>query len=275
MAAREAAEKAARADLIVFSAAPDGPFPVLVKAWIEAWLSHRGDREGMLVGLLEAAGSPGGRGRAKTSLISATAAHRGAMDYLTQVPQDLSRAIPDSLDSYTRRADQVTSLLDDILHQQATAAAACCLEQVRIPGALFGSVLPCGGVFLLLADHRGDGLQFVALVQVDQLHALVLRPASRMSFTKVRTIWPPAVISMISSASRTVSAPTTAAGLLGGLHGDDALCRRATACDIPLSACTRYSSNGVRLPMPFSPATSSVASGTTTASATTDRPSPG
>jgi hypothetical protein len=41
------------------------------------------------------------------------------MDYLTQVPQDIARAFPDSLDSYTRRADQVTSILDGILHQQA------------------------------------------------------------------------------------------------------------------------------------------------------------
>jgi hypothetical protein len=40
------------------------------------------------------------------------------MDYLTQVPQDITFAIPDSLDSYTKRADQVTSLLDDILHRQ-------------------------------------------------------------------------------------------------------------------------------------------------------------
>ena len=41
------------------------------------------------------------------------------MDYLTEMPQDISRSIPDSLDSYTERAEQVTSLLDNILHQQA------------------------------------------------------------------------------------------------------------------------------------------------------------
>ena len=42
----------------------------------------------------------------------------GAMDYLTEVPQDISRSIPDSLDSYTERADQVTGLLANILQQQ-------------------------------------------------------------------------------------------------------------------------------------------------------------
>jgi hypothetical protein len=34
------------------------------------------------------------------------------------VPQDISRSIPDSLDSYTERADQVTGLLANILQQQ-------------------------------------------------------------------------------------------------------------------------------------------------------------
>lgn len=119
IAAQEAAEKAAQADLIVFAATPVGHFPTLVKAWIESWLTRRDDREGMLVGLLESDASPGGTEEPK-HLYLRQAAHRGDMDYLTQVPQELSRSIPDSLDSYTERADQVTSLLDDILRQPAT-----------------------------------------------------------------------------------------------------------------------------------------------------------
>jgi hypothetical protein len=48
------------------------------------------------------------------------AAHRAGMDYLTQIPQSISsRSIPDSLDSYSQRADKVTSVLDGILHQKA------------------------------------------------------------------------------------------------------------------------------------------------------------
>ena len=116
-AAKDAAAKAAQADLIVFSANPEGDFPRPVKAWIETWLSQRGDREGMLVGLMDSLADPAGREGQKHHCLR-TVAHRGAMDYLTQVPQDISRSIPDSLDSYTERADQVTSLLDDILHQQ-------------------------------------------------------------------------------------------------------------------------------------------------------------
>jgi hypothetical protein len=117
VAAKEAAERAAQADLIIFSATPEGDFPLPVKAWVETWLKQRGDREGMLAGLMQPVVGAGDREGQKHHYLR-KAAHHGAMDYLTQVPQDISRSIPDSLDSYTERADQVTSLLDGILHQQ-------------------------------------------------------------------------------------------------------------------------------------------------------------
>lgn len=118
-AATEAAEKAAQADLLLFSAPPEGHFPAHVKEWVETWLIRRGDREGLLAGLLEPTeNSRSQEGQKHTFLRNA--AHRGAMDYLTRVPEDVSRSIPDSLDSYTERADQVTSLLDEILRQQPT-----------------------------------------------------------------------------------------------------------------------------------------------------------
>jgi len=44
---------------------------------------------------------------------------RGAMDYLTQVPQNISHSIPESLESYGQRAAHVSSVLDEILHQHA------------------------------------------------------------------------------------------------------------------------------------------------------------
>jgi hypothetical protein len=115
-ATEEAAEKAAQADLIVFSATPEGDFPLPVKAWVERWLSRRGEREGMLVGLMEQLADGGDQEGAKHCYLR-KAARRGAMDYLTRVPPDISLAIPDSFDAYTERAAQVTSLLDGILHQ--------------------------------------------------------------------------------------------------------------------------------------------------------------
>jgi hypothetical protein len=116
--ASTAAERAAGADLIVFSATPEGEFPLSIKVWIDAWLNLRGAREGKLVGLLEPAVETTS-GECQRHHHLRKAAHRGAMDYLTEVPQDISLAISESFDSYTQRACQVTSLLDDILHQQS------------------------------------------------------------------------------------------------------------------------------------------------------------
>ena len=56
-----------------------------------------------------------------------TVAHNAGMDYLTQIPQTISsRGIPDSLDSYSKRAGHVTSVLDDILRQKAPPPPPIC-----------------------------------------------------------------------------------------------------------------------------------------------------
>ncbi len=115
--AKAAAEKAAGADLILFSAVPEGEFPLPVKAWIETWLNQRGQREGVLVGLMEPAAGICGPEGPKHHYLRHTA-HRGALDYLTHVPQDISGSMPDSLDRYAKRADQFTSLLNGILRQR-------------------------------------------------------------------------------------------------------------------------------------------------------------
>lgn len=116
--ASEAIGKAARADVIVFSADPGGDFPQAVKAWVGQWLNQRGDREGLLIGLLESLADRGIQVGQKHYFLR-DAAHHGALDYLTQIPQELTHSIPDSLDSYSQRAEEVTSLLADILRRQA------------------------------------------------------------------------------------------------------------------------------------------------------------
>jgi hypothetical protein len=109
--AREIADLAAKADMIIFVA--EKPIPAEVKSWIELWLSERPDREGALVDLY--CSQPAYLDK---QIYLRTVAHRAGMDYLTQVPQNLCWCIPDSLDSYSRRADTVTTLLSDILHHQ-------------------------------------------------------------------------------------------------------------------------------------------------------------
>jgi hypothetical protein len=115
--AQEAARRAVDADLIVAATRPDEGMPAPLRDWMEGWLGRRSSHEGSLVGL--------GENEAGVSAVSAekyvylrNAAHRGGMDYLTDLPQNISsRCIPDSLDSYNQRADKVTSVMDGILHR--------------------------------------------------------------------------------------------------------------------------------------------------------------
>jgi hypothetical protein len=116
--AKAATDKVTRADLIVFCAVPEGNLPAPVKAWVETWIEERGEREGMLIGLLETPDAPCALEGDKHHYFRQVA-HRGGMDYLTHLPQEISRPIPDSLDWYTQRADKVTSLLEGILDQQS------------------------------------------------------------------------------------------------------------------------------------------------------------
>lgn len=113
--AMEAAEKAAHADLVVLASVQPQDFPRGVKSWIENWISRRGDREGIFAGLVGPVTGGSGPAPAK-HLYLRQVAHRGGMDYLTQVPQGISHAIPEPLDFYTTRAAQVSGVLDEILH---------------------------------------------------------------------------------------------------------------------------------------------------------------
>jgi hypothetical protein len=116
--ARDAGTRATEANLIIFAARPDGEIAPHVKEWIESWATARGDREGALVGLLDSGDALAGD-RAQHFVYLRNVAHRAGMDYLTQVPRALS-GVPDSIESYTERADQVTSVLDEILHHKAS-----------------------------------------------------------------------------------------------------------------------------------------------------------
>jgi len=114
----EAGAKACQADMILFASHSDGDIPPWVESWMEDWLGQRGDREGALIALTD----PGLK-RAKASsekfVFLRNLAHRAGMDYLTRMPDHMARSIPDSLDSFTERADQITHVLDEILHRPA------------------------------------------------------------------------------------------------------------------------------------------------------------
>jgi hypothetical protein len=119
--AMEAAAKAAQADLVIISSVQREDFPTPVRRWLESWRDRRGEREGILAGVLGQ--ELVGKWEAAKHYYLRQVAHRAAMDYLTQVPQNISRGIPESLESYSERAAQVTSVLDEILHQQTMPPA--------------------------------------------------------------------------------------------------------------------------------------------------------
>ncbi|HXT13275.1 MAG TPA: hypothetical protein VN873_17085 [Candidatus Angelobacter sp.] len=117
LAGADAAQKAASADVMVFAMEARGDLPNEIKFWVERWLNKRGEREGALIALLNHEERPYCVATFREIYLR-HAARRAGMDYLSHSAPTAARAIPDSLDSYSERADQMTSVLDTILHAQ-------------------------------------------------------------------------------------------------------------------------------------------------------------
>lgn len=117
---RNAAERGKSARILVISMNPAPEAPEELQAWAEAWLAKRGEREGYIIGL----GDPGhiaASGVSRNFVYLRDLAHRAGMDYLTELPDDMRQAIPDSLDCFCERAEQHTTLLDQILARKVPA----------------------------------------------------------------------------------------------------------------------------------------------------------
>ena len=117
--AKESVAKAVQAKLMVFASRPENAIPPRVELWIEDVLRHRQEPEGSLVGLGDTE-TEGHVALVSKSIYLRNAAHRAGMDYLTQVPEEIGFVGPDSLDSCSERARQVTNVLDEILHKRFT-----------------------------------------------------------------------------------------------------------------------------------------------------------
>lgn len=113
--AEELAAKAAEADIIAFAHEGRRDFNWPLRVWVETWLTLRGEREGKLVGL--SAGQMHHQKLPAGFSYLRQIAHRGGMDFITDVPQNMIEAMPDSPDMVLSRASHVTSVLDGILHQ--------------------------------------------------------------------------------------------------------------------------------------------------------------
>ena len=111
----DALNKAAEAEMVVFAISAIGDFPAEVKFWMENWIGKRGEREGMLVGLVLDETSNTRDIACLKEVYLRHVAHRAGMDYLSHMPARIFRAMPDLLDSFAQRKEQVTSVLDEIL----------------------------------------------------------------------------------------------------------------------------------------------------------------
>ena len=114
--ARQAGAAAANADLIVFSTHAGGELTAGTTAWIETWLDTRKTREGALIGLIGTADDSIANTDLKHRYLNQIA-ERGGLDYLSSVLPNPVRELEDYFESIHRRADQMTSVLDQILKE--------------------------------------------------------------------------------------------------------------------------------------------------------------
>jgi hypothetical protein len=114
---RTGANTAASATLLIFALLRGREMTFGVCAWLDTWLAERGEREGAIVGL-EDPGSSINRAISPNYIYLRSIAHRAGLDYLTQLPETMTRSVPDSLDSVAARAHQITSVLDQILQKK-------------------------------------------------------------------------------------------------------------------------------------------------------------
>jgi hypothetical protein len=117
--ALDAANAAARADLIVLSTHAGEELPEHVTSWIETWLDKRENREGALIALVGREQEPSTGAMAK-HLYLREVAHRANMDFLSEIPTSIRRGIPESPEWFNERAGQVGSTLGDILSRTDT-----------------------------------------------------------------------------------------------------------------------------------------------------------
>lgn len=110
---QEAMGKAVEAGLIVFATDSGNGLPWHIRTWVQSWLAARHFQEGTLVALQV----PGATPNATAVAFLRQMAHKGGMDFLTEVPQHMPDPFAESADVYSARAREVTSVLNGILRQ--------------------------------------------------------------------------------------------------------------------------------------------------------------
>ena len=110
-------QKAAGAQALIVAARSEGDFSPRLKSWLDRWAFKRANAKGILIGLFA---------DRKTTNLPTTKelflrqmAHQGGVEYRSRL--EPAGNVPDSLESYSERAGQVTTVLDNILKNRPTA----------------------------------------------------------------------------------------------------------------------------------------------------------
>jgi hypothetical protein len=114
--AGDAVRLAARSELILLAAHAGRELPPPVKSWIEGWLPIREPGFGVLVAMI---GTEADRlkGLSPIHVYLREAAQEANMDYLPQVIDGPPGKFDASIETISKRAEKVTTLLDNILHR--------------------------------------------------------------------------------------------------------------------------------------------------------------
>ena len=113
--ASQAASHTMDADALIIAVQNEGDFSPTTRSWLEQAMAGRGVREGAFIALFGGEEGPLCRAATKKDAFLRSLAQRAGMDYLTGAPSVLPGGLPDSLDSFSRRAIQHSSVMDDIL----------------------------------------------------------------------------------------------------------------------------------------------------------------
>lgn len=102
-------------DAIIIALQPDGQLPMQLAAWLEQSMARRGIRGGAFIALFGAEGDSPAQAAPATNAKLRALAQRSGMDYLTEAPNVLPGSLPDSLDNFNQRAEEHTTIMDNIL----------------------------------------------------------------------------------------------------------------------------------------------------------------
>lgn len=114
--ASQAADAAVRADLVIFSTHGAKELPPPVRSWIDTWVNRTMNRPNALVALVGVA-DDGVKGLTPIHVYLREIARQAGMDYLSHVSDVSTIALDTSADGIARRAGEVTTLLDTMLHR--------------------------------------------------------------------------------------------------------------------------------------------------------------